>query len=278
MMFVRATKTGLAPVMGLLALCAAAGAAQAQVGEYYPMNLGAPGQLATHPPYPYGRADDVRRPGFNGRLWIGRPVIGGVDTGYPYGWADPGPEAYGAAEDDASQAFVRIGSTAVALSPWEAVRGTGLKNLESGRQAWLAERGYTGGVRTFVNDLYLYAPAGTGEGERSASAEGKSPAGEIQPRATIHVPLDQPRFKARMQVRSNHASGAAAIALLGDGAPLNISWPQTAPAGDASLIKVVTRDTAVAGANSSSDNAPGTVSTNATPVQPAATPVASAER
>lgn len=275
MTFDRATRKGL---MGLCALCAVAGAAQAQVGEYYPLNQGAPGQLATRPPYPYGRADDVRRPGFNGRLWISRPIIGGVETTYPSGWDDPGPSAYGAMDDDGSQAFVRVGSVAVPVSPWETVRGTGLKNLESGRQAWLAERGYTGGVRTFMNDLYLYTASMTVEGEKSASAAGKAPAGEIQPRATIHVPLDQPRFKARMQVRSTHASGAAAIALLGDGAPLTISWPQTAPAGDASLIKVVTRDTAVAGANSSSDNAPGTVSTNATPVQPAATPVASAER
>jgi len=264
------TRTGL---LAIVALGALAGAAQAQVGVQYTIQEGEPGQLATRPPYPQGRADDVRRPGFNGRLWIGRPVIGGVDTGYPNAWADSGLGEYGADQHDDATVYVRIGNTAAGISPWDAVHGHGLKALESGRQRWLEERGFTGGVRTFVNDLYLYAPQGA-EGHQSASA---APSTEVQPRATIHTAPDQPRFKARMQVNSGRAPGAAAIALLGDRAPLTISWPQSAPNGDASLIRVVTPQTVVATSDSAAD-APALTDQPSTPAQASATPVASAER
>ena len=30
-----------------------------------------------------GMADDVRRPGYNGRVWVSRPIIGGIQQG-PY--------------------------------------------------------------------------------------------------------------------------------------------------------------------------------------------------
>jgi len=258
----------------IIALGALAGTSHAQVAVQYTLNNGAPGQLATPAPYPAGRADDVRRPGFNGRLWISRPIIGGVDTGYPSGRFDPGPESFGVSDDDTQQAWVRIGNTAVGLSPWETVRGSGLKNLESGRQAWLEERGYTGGVRTFVNDLYLYAPE-LAEADQSASAEHSAPAGDVQPRATIHTSPDQPRFKARMRVSNDRARGAEAIALLNDGTPLAISWPQSAPNGDTSLIRVIVPETAVVAAQ------PANIEERATPdtqVPANATTVASAAR
>lgn len=268
MMFVRSMKSGVAPLVGIVALCAIAGSAKAQVGVQYTLQDGAPGQLATLPLYPPGMADDVRRPGFNGRLWISRPIIGGVDTGYPTAWRDPGPASYGAPDDVNPTVYARIGNTAATIPAFEYVQGSGLKCLESARSAWLAEHGFTGGVRTFVNDLYLYAPQGV------ETAQASSAGHEIQPRATIHTAPDQPRFKARMQVRNSRASGAAAIALLGDGAPLNISWPQSAPNRDASLIRVIVPDTAVAATKPASD----TTETPDTQGQANATPVASAER
>lgn len=213
-----------------LALAAFAGAASAQVRHEYNYH-NEHGKLATRPLYPVGRADSVRRPGFNGKLWISRPIIGGMSDCDALGWSDPGPAAYGADEYDGSQVHAKVGQVDVAFSPWEYVQGRGNKSLNMARNKWLRERGYTGGVRTFVNDLFTHYYSTSGE--RVASAETETPSaqqGQVQPRATIHMPLDQPRFRSRMQVNGQLNSGAEAIVKLANAdSTLRVSWPDAAP-------------------------------------------------
>lgn len=170
--------------------------------------------LATRRPYPAARADDVNRPGFNGRLWIGRPIIGGMAPSYPLGWADPGPAAYGASEYDFPLTYVKVGTEVVGITPWEAINEGGLSDLERGRNQWLAEQGYVGGVRTFINDAVLMGTA-------------LQVSKEIQPRATFEWPIDQPRFRHRQQVQHNEQGATPAMVLqAGD----RVSWPMNTPA------------------------------------------------
>src|SRR5258705_438844 len=68
----------------LLSLMLVAGASQMAVVHVNSREPRRP--IATMAPYPAGMADDVRRPGFNGRLWVGRPIIGSMQQGpYPMG-------------------------------------------------------------------------------------------------------------------------------------------------------------------------------------------------
>lgn len=192
------------------------------------------GQLATRPPYPAARADDVNRPGFNGRLWVGRTIIGGQAD---YSPADDGHAAYGADGYDNSMAYVRIGSIVSAVSPWDVVKGSGNRSLEAGRQQWLAEQGYTGGVRSFVNDLYVERPAPADQ-VASAGTPDSAAKKAIEPRATIHLPIDQPRFKSRMHVKANGAE--ALVTLARKDQPMHISWPDTARPAGSTLTRVIT--------------------------------------
>lgn len=212
------------------ALASFAGAASAQVRHEYNYH-NVQGQLSTRPLYPVGRADSVRRPGFNGRLWISRPIIGGMAEDYPLAWGDPGPAAYGADEYDGSTVHATIGQTDVAFSPWEHVQGRGNKSLAMSRNKWLRDHGCTGGVRTFVNDLFSHYYTTSGQRVSMAQAEAQDPPqqeqGGVQPRATIHIPLDQPRFRSRMQVNT----GSTAIVKFANADnTLRVSWPDAAPA------------------------------------------------
>lgn len=208
----RAVVTGLVLGGALLA-----GGVEAQVQVEKQVMSADQGRLASCAPYPYGRADDVHRPGYNGMLWIGRPIIGGLNTGYPLDWNAPGPDAYGASEYDDQTVHALFGCQSVPLSPWEYVEGSGLHALEQARQKWLRERGYVGGVRTFVNDLYLYRD------EVAATAP--------QARATIELPADQPRFKSRMQVNASDTVTSVCVAPeFKDLTNARISWPHNAPA------------------------------------------------
>lgn len=150
-------------------------------------------RLVTRPPYPAGRADSVNRPGFNGRLWVTTPIIGDPEgkltPTYPESWGDPGPEGYGAMDDAGGAVYARMGQNTVAINPWERINQGGYHRLEAARHQWLAERNYTGGVRTFVNEVYELLP------------EAKMSRNEIAPRATIELPPDMPRLKAHQQVR-----------------------------------------------------------------------------
>ncbi len=72
-----------------------------------------------------------------------------------HGWNRPGPDAYGAHQDDYSLYYARVGNVVVSASPWVHVNDdSGLQRVERARQTWLREQGYTGGTRTFRNHRY----------------------------------------------------------------------------------------------------------------------------
>lgn len=170
-------------------------------------------------PYPRGVVDNVRRPGFNGRIWTERPIIGGVEYPFHTAFGEPGPEAFGEYDDPYVTVPVRVNTLAVSISPWERMP-EGLRTLEQGRQEWLKEHGYVGGVRTFVNDLYYWTP-------EIAAEE----AGEPEPSAIIPIPEEMPRTRGRIQVDAGEAGsdirGAAAI--LRTAGAMRISWPEGTP-------------------------------------------------
>ncbi len=205
----------------LLSLVIVAGAAQLGVVPHMQRQL--PGRpLATDALYPAGMADDVRRPGFNGRVWVSRPIIGSMQQGpYPAGGDSPGPEAYGAYDNQDAEVWAQVGLQTVGLNPWESIDAEGLKRLEHARNFWLQERGYTGGVRTFVNDLYLWKQAGPEPEQEHASAV-------PTPRATITLPADMPRQRRRIRVDA----GSALSPVVPGAGPARVSWPLNAP-GDA---------------------------------------------
>jgi hypothetical protein len=206
----------------LLSLVIVAGAAQLAVvsdgREPRPARV-----LVTQAAYPAGMVDDVRRPGFNGRLWVDRPIIGSMQQGpYPVGWGSPGPEAYGAFDNQDAEVWARVGHQAVGIAPWESIDAEGLKRLEAARNYWLQEQGYTGGVRTFVNDLYLWKQADAKPVEEQHAAASPVPT----PRATITLPADMPHQRRRIRVDAGHEQP---LVCPGAG-PVRFSWPLTAPA------------------------------------------------
>jgi len=131
--------------------------------------------LATPRPYPANVTDSVHRPGFNGRLYVRRPVIGGIKGPYMRVHGEPGPEAYGAFGAEDSVVWARVNHQVIDLDPFTRLP-SGLKHQERARQTWLRQYGFVGGVRTHVNDALLFED----EGESHASAP--------TPRATIKVP------------------------------------------------------------------------------------------
>jgi hypothetical protein len=155
--------------------------------------------LATPRAFPTGIADSVRRPGFNGRLYVTMSSPGPVTYHYPTG---SNAETYGAAGLDDARVLARVGTEVVGFSPWIAFDGDGMKRYESARQEWLKENGFVGGVRTFVNDAHLanhmpiHSMASSDSAEPVASKKRK-----IEPRAIIEISPDVPRFRKRMEVR-----------------------------------------------------------------------------
>jgi hypothetical protein len=189
--------------MSLLASTAAAMASiAAGTGDLY---LGQPlirnGTLATMRSHPINTADCVHRPGFNGRVWNARPINGpGCD--HPcHAWPAPGPAAYGAGGCDDAVVVGIVNHTLVTFSPWIKFHGETMKGYEQVRRQWLRENGYTGGVRTFVND----APMPSDE----AGAQSSLP----EPRAIIELAPDAPRAKSRLRVdaapKTNQPKAAA---------------------------------------------------------------------
>ncbi len=180
--------------------------------------LGRP--IATPAVYPAGMADDVHRPGFNGRLWLTRPIIGGMQGPYA---TEEGllAERYGGYGSEDATVYARVGSLVVGISAYEPITKNGLRRFEQARNFWLQEQGYTGGVRTFVNDAYVFR-------KEDGSPRAEAPA-KAEPLATIRVPDDMPRRRNRLRVQGADTSGAAAIVVLGEG-EARISWPAIAPA------------------------------------------------
>lgn len=145
--------------------------------------------LLAQRPFKVG-VDDVRRPGFNGMNWNGTnpgPANGAAGDCYA--------ASYGAAGQESAVILIHAGPRhIVALNPFAPVptfTADGqpmppelVKNLQSQRSRWLNDNGYTGGVRTFTNEM----------------AKPKKDASAIKPRAIIELNPEAPRLKSRMQV------------------------------------------------------------------------------
>ena len=148
------------------------------------------------PAYPSGRADDVRRPGFNGTLWHGEVCIGGVNS-WELNTGTPGARHYGASLESDQVATIRVGPYAVSVNPWETIRAVGKEvprkmmiRSEHSRNAWLKQAGYFGGVRTFQNDAV------------TLGVMEKPQAIDLTPKAVFPSPTDVPHFKKRMEVKA----------------------------------------------------------------------------
>lgn len=200
--------------------------------------------VATPRPQPLNRVHEVRRSDRSDRLWIGRAArshAADPNAQRPLDWADPGPAAYGAAEDDFSTALIRVGHNAVGISPFERQH---LARLEEGRRQWLAERGYTGSVRTHVSDRALRARAGHGQAQPtppagdvlthanpSANTPAK-PAAAPEPRAVFELPEDMPRQKSRLRVDATTAKPDSASNTTANTTPGTPAFTSTKPASE----------------------------------------------
>jgi hypothetical protein len=164
----------------------------------------------TNPMYSFP-ADVDTHESTNGRLFRGTAIIGGVDVGPKTDLARAAAR-FGAFGDenvrvqaDVEGLFRFHPTTRVEFSPWAPVaqqlnspasdpysRGQEklARRAEEARQQWLADNGYTGGVRTFVNDAELYPLPP--EAKKSALPE---------PRGVIQLAPDVPAFKSRMHVQ-----------------------------------------------------------------------------
>ena len=106
--------------------------------------------------------------------------------------------------------LVKVGTEIVAVSPWSPMVGSGFGRLNEGRSVWLAERGLTGGVRTFRS------PVLRGADDAPSDAE------EIFPSGWFRVPADVPRGRSVEHVRYSTPPGMNPVlaARLGGGAAL----------------------------------------------------------
>jgi hypothetical protein len=162
-------------------------------------------------------------PEINGRLWVSRPLIGPEPGPILPHFGPPGPDHYGAVDNPYAGVPVRVGHIVVTVSAWERIDKPGMQRFEDARQFWLRENNYTGGVRTFVNDLHLWIPP---EPRAMRSDEDPGTAGGIpEPRATIRVPEGTPRQRRPLRVQG---TAPEALVLLSE-EPIRISWPMTAP-------------------------------------------------
>lgn len=127
----------------------------------------------------------------NGRIWMPESCGGSSET--------PGAAYYGT-HDHGEIVYARIGQLTIGISPWQELNDETMPLHEAARQNWLRDHGYTGGVRTFMNDAVEVCE------ERCATAdvstEGPTPIWkqEIQPRMILPLPEDMPRLRSRMQV------------------------------------------------------------------------------
>lgn len=159
--------------------------------------------LATPAPFVPNRADDVRRPGFNGRVWVSRAFTNTPDRTWDVDAREPGTAYYGAVPGESSRVYARVDQLVVSYSPWQRLGREGQARLEQARNDWLQERGYTGGVRTFINDHALRrAMAEHARASAATPAAQVEERREIRPRAVIELAPDVPRFRSRMQVRA----------------------------------------------------------------------------
>ena len=160
----------------------------------------------------------------NGRVWHSKNVFIGPDP-VQRDWSanceEPGPAAYGVSQHDRTTILVQVGTQKIGISPWQRLEGRAMRRFEDARNQWLYERGYFTGVRTFVNDAYAqpqhtavrelqpHDDALTMDDSQPVSAPVRFE--DIQPRATIRIPADAPRFRTRMQVRSTCDTGIVVV-------------------------------------------------------------------
>lgn len=148
----------------------------------------------------------------NGRLWVGRPIIGNVESVHAHSHENPGAAAYGAV-DDGQRVYALIGDLAIGISPWQRWENESYPRFEAARDQWLAENGYTGGVRTFVNDAN-YVRTIDADGDWSQPRMQRR---EIRPRGVIELPADMPRYRSRMRVDAGFTTTRVAK-VIGSGA------------------------------------------------------------
>lgn len=187
-------------ILEALALLAACGATDPFISPGYDIPNSGTRQIATPRPYPANVADSVHRPGFNGRLWVGNVVMGGVDLPPAPDQGSPGPASYGAHPGGREQVYVRVGQLVVAINPWQEWNTNTHARFEAARQEWLAEHNYTGGVRTFMNDAALVTEHHGAHADADVAPETSPRA--IRPRAIIELAPDAPRIRHRMRVQA----------------------------------------------------------------------------
>jgi hypothetical protein len=133
----------------------------------------------------------------NGRVWVQRPV-----RRVPMGLGTERATSlarYGASGRDDRLALVKVGTEIVAVSPWERFAGSGFARLNEGRALWLAERGFTGGVRTFRSPLMTQRLDGRLGIE--PIEVGPVDVDAIEPAGWFRIPADVPRGRAVEHVR-----------------------------------------------------------------------------
>lgn len=185
-------------------------------------------QIDGPPPYPYARVDSTSRPGFGGRLWLTLPYMGGVEV-YPTGEQDQA-EAHGVIERG-QVVHARVGELSVPISPWRAWDDRSYRRLEASRQQWLAENGYTGGVRTFVNDAnFDWSGNGGGTYELAQASPARIDPATIQPRAIIELSPEVTRFRSRMHVDAGDVTRALQRAGVPTHTVTKVIVPETAVA------------------------------------------------
>lgn len=206
-----------------------AAAAAASLGQVYQVS-GCDRPIATVAPYPANMVDDVHRPGFNGRLWISRPIVGGQNGPYPFGGASPGAESYGAYGNEGAIVYARVGLLTIGIDPWARIGPENLHQLRRAQDFWLEENGYTGGVRTHVNDLYLSRHVRAEQPEGAVYTAKPEKQGLPEPRGIIEIAPETPRIKNRIKVEAQPKapSRPEAIVVLAKG-PVKISMPPSAP-------------------------------------------------
>lgn len=182
------------------------------------------GQLATLPPEDVTRVYTPGASDYSGRLWVGDDVrdIQSRRTTRE----NPGRVVYGAANTGHEQVQLKVGSLVVTISPWQVIEGEGWANFERGRQQWLAERGYTGGVRTFVHPSRLPSLHAHETGEAHAN-ETECESGEPKPSATIR--LRKPNATGG-RIKQVDAGVAGGLQIVSGEAPMRMSLPMSVSA------------------------------------------------
>jgi len=182
--------------------------------------------LVTAPPEDETR---VYTPGYSenhARLWVSDDV---KDVRSRRAWrGNPGPVPYGAVgADDLARVQVRVNNQRVSFGAWRAIQGQGWSNLEAGREQWLAERGYTGGVRTFIHPARIRAMQAQSQRASEDQAAADPQGGVPQPSATIRLRKAREAGGVIKQVDAGVAGG---VKLLAGDEPVRVSLPMTTKA------------------------------------------------